>query len=328
MTILITGGAGYIGSHTVEELKSRGYDILVYDNLSEGFQKALPKDVDMMKADLKDRDQLKQVFEKYKIKTVIHFAGFISVAESVENPEKYFENNVNNTLILLDVMKEFNVDKIVFSSSAAVYGDAEGIPITEDSPTKPKNPYGETKLEVESILKKYDKEYGIKSVSLRYFNASGASLKGNIGEAHDPETHLIPLVLKAALEDKEIKIFGTDYDTEDGTCVRDYIHVTDLADAHILALEYLLKGGKTEVFNLGNGKGFSVRQIIDFVKEITGKGIKTIEQGRRAGDPPILIASNEKIKKALGWGPKYSDIKTIISSAWKWHKEHPNGYGE
>lgn len=326
--ILVIGGAGYIGSHICKMLSKNGYDVLVYDNLSAGHKEFI-KWGEFVKGDLADKELLNKVFENYKIDAVMHFSAFIFVGESVKNPYKYYHNNVANTLNLLNTMLNHNVKNFVFSSTAAVYGLPENIPIVENEILNPINPYGRSKLMVEQILKDFSNAYGLNYVSLRYFNASGADPDGEIGEWHNPETHLIPLVLDAAIGFREnIKIFGTDYDTFDGTCIRDYIHVNDLASAHILALEYLLeKTNKNrnsepvkEIFNLGNGKGFSVRQIIDLAKKITGKDFKVIETERREGDPPILIASSEKIKKVLGWKPEFDSPEIIIETAWNWHK--------
>ncbi len=322
--ILVVGGAGYIGSHINKELNKKGYKTIVYDNLSYGHREAV-KQGQFILGDTGDREHLRLVFKNYKIDAVMHFAAFTSVGESVKDPSKYYTNNVANTLNLLNVMMEFGTKYFIFSSTAAVYGIPEKTPITEDHPLNPINPYGQSKLMVEKILKNYGTAYGLKSVALRYFNASGADPDNEIGEDHTPETHLIPLVLDAAIGKREdIKIFGTDYPTEDGTCIRDYIHVTDLADAHILALEYLMDGGESNMFNLGNGKGFSVREIIEKVREVTGIDFKATESQRREGDPPILMASPDKPQKILGWKQKHSDINVIIKTAWEWHKKLNN----
>lgn len=318
--ILIVGGAGYIGSHINKELNKRGYKTVVFDNLSNGHRDAV-KWGELVIGDLGDKEQLDQVFKKYPIEAVLHFAAFIEVGESVKDPQKYYLNNLKNTLNLLEVMMKNNVKKLIFSSTAATFGNPIKDLIDETHPQNPINPYGQAKLMVEKVLNDYSKAYDFRSVALRYFNACGADLDTEIGENHNPESHLIPLILDAVIGKREdIKIFGTDYPTQDGTCIRDYIHVTDLADAHILALEYLLNGGKSENFNLGNGEGFSVRQVIDMVKKITGKDFKVTEVERREGDPAVLVASSEKIKSVLGWKPK-NNLEVIIDSAWKWHQK-------
>lgn len=319
--ILIVGGAGYIGSHINKELNKAGYKTVVFDNLSKGYKQAV-KWGELFEGDLSDINQIREVFKKYPIEAVMHFAAFIEVGESVKDPQKYYQNNLKNTLNLLQVMLENDVKKIIFSSTAAIFGNPEYTPIDEKHPQNPINPYGQAKLMVEKVLNDYDVAYGLKHVALRYFNACGADVDGEIGECHNPESHLIPLILDAAIGKREdIKIFGTDYETEDGTCVRDYVHVTDLASAHVLALKHLLEGNESEKFNLGNGIGFSVRQVIDAVKEVTGKDFKVTESERRPGDPAVLVASSAKIKEKLGWNPVYADIKTIIDSAWKWHQK-------
>ncbi len=317
--ILVVGGAGYIGSHINKLLNEKGYNTIVYDNLIYG-HKEFVKWGEFVLGDIEDKEQLELVFKNFDIKAVMHFSAFLFVGESVKNPSKYYKNNVVNTLNLLDVMIKNNCKKFIFSSTAATYGMPEYTPIDENHNTKPINPYGESKLMVEKILQDYDKAYDLKSVCLRYFNASGASPDGDIGEWHTPETHLIPLVLDAAIGKREdIKIFGTDYDTNDGTCIRDYIHVYDLASAHILALEYLIKGGDSKIYNLGNGNGFSVKEIIEISKEVTGVDFKVTKADRRLGDPSVLIASSDKIQKELGWKPKYNHPKKIIQDAWEWH---------
>jgi UDP-glucose 4-epimerase len=319
--ILIVGGAGYIGSHVNKELNKRGYETIVYDNLLYG-HKEMVKWGEFVLGDIGDIKHMRLVFSKYKIDAVMHFSAFTSVGESVELPEKYYINNVVNTLNLLQVMLETGTKYFIFSSSAAVYGIPEETPIPEDHPLNPINPYGRTKLMVEKVLEDYNKAYNLNYMSLRYFNASGADPDTEIGEKHHPETHLIPLILDAAIGRREdIKIFGNDYPTPDGTCIRDYIHVTDLADAHILALEHLMKGNDSDVFNLGNGKGFSVKEVIEKVKEVTGKKFTITQSDRRTGDPPILTASAEKTKSIIGWKQKYSELDNIIDTAWKWHKK-------
>ncbi|MEN4007270.1 MAG: UDP-glucose 4-epimerase GalE [Methanobacteriaceae archaeon] len=319
--ILIVGGAGYIGSHLNKEISKKGYETIVFDNLSYGHEEFVKWGI-FERGDLGDIEDIRRVFKKYRIEAVMHFAAFTYVGESVEDPQKYYINNVKNTLNLLQVMLEENVKYFVFSSTCATYGNPARIPITENHPQNPINPYGRGKLIVEQVLKDYSDAYGLKYASLRYFNAAGADPDCEIGEMHDPETHLIPLILDAASSKREdIKIFGTDYDTPDGTCIRDYIHVTDLADAHILALEYLQKGGKSDFFNLGNGNGFSVKEVVETARKITGKPIKEVEVKRRPGDPPILIGSSKKAMEILKWKPKYHDLSKIIETAWKWHKK-------
>ncbi|OGS44650.1 MAG: UDP-glucose 4-epimerase GalE [Elusimicrobia bacterium RIFOXYD2_FULL_34_15] len=326
MRILVTGGAGYIGSHTVVELLEMGYEVITLDNLQKGHKEAV-NGGKFIQADLLNKQELDEVFKNNKIDAVVHFAADSLVGESVENPNKYFKSNLIGSLNLLDAMVKHEVKKIVFSSSAAVYGEPDRIPIQEDNKTFPTNPYGETKLMFENVIKWYDNAYGIKYVSLRYFNAAGAHISGKIGEDHNPESHLIPIVLQAALGQRPyVQIFGTDYETKDGTCVRDYIHITDLAMAHILALKRLEDSGNSAIYNLGNGEGFSVREIIKVAEEVTGKKINTKDTPRRAGDPATLIATSEKIQKELKWAPKYHQIKTIIETAWNWHKSHPKGF--
>lgn len=318
--ILVTGGAGYIGSHTNKELHKRGYQTVVYDNLVYGHKESV-KWGTLEIGDLSDKERLESVFQAYPIEAVLHFAAYAYVGESVTEPAKYYNNNVCNTINLLDIMKKYKVNHIIFSSTCATYGVPEKMPITEDMPQNPVNPYGATKKIVERILEDYHKAYGLYYCCLRYFNAAGADPDGEIGESHTPETHLIPLILDAASGKREsISIFGTDYPTEDGTCIRDYIHVTDLADAHIRALEYLKQGGESTCFNLGNGNGDSVQHVIEVVKQVTGKEFKVKEEKRRAGDPPVLIGSAEKAEKVLGWKPKYAEIETIVEHAWKWHE--------
>lgn len=326
MSILVTGGAGYIGSHTVAELLETGEDVVVVDNLQKGHRDAVLGGK-FYEGDLRDDGFLDEVLGENGIEAVIHFAADSLVGESVTDPLKYYNNNMVSTLKLLTKMKEYGVDKIVFSSTAATYGEPENAPILETDRTLPTNPYGETKLSVEKALKWADNAYGIKYVSLRYFNAAGAHTSGRIGEDHDPESHLIPIVLQAALGKRDgIRIFGSDYDTPDGTCIRDYIHVTDLAQAHLLALESLRKGGNSAIYNLGNGRGFSVREVVDLARKVTGVDIKEIPAPRRAGDPAVLVASSEKIKRELDWKPQFNDLSTIIETAWRWHISHPSGY--
>ena len=324
--ILVTGGAGYIGSHTVRELRERGVDVVVYDNLSTGHIESIG-DVNFVKGDLFDTDLLRKTMREYGVDSVIHFAAYSLVGESMVNPAKYYHNNVAGTLSLLDAMLEEGVKYLVFSSSAATYGDCGDGLITEDSPQNPTSVYGQTKLMMEQFMQDYDKAYGIKYVALRYFNAAGAHVSGEIGEAHSPESHLIPLILQVPNGKREfISVFGDDYPTPDGTCVRDYIHVTDLADAHIRALEYLKKGGKSTHYNLGNGNGFSVKEVIDTVEKVVGKDIKRSIAERRAGDPASLVASSEKIQRELGWKPRFASLEDIVATAWKWHSNHKDGF--
>ena len=329
MAILVLGGAGYIGSHTVYELIDAGRDVVVADNLLTGFRQAVHPKARFYQLDIRDREALDRLFESEKIDGVIHFAASSQVGESMEKPLKYYDNNLYGTMVLLQAMVAHGVDKIVFSSTAATYGEPKRVPILEDDPTDPTNCYGETKLAMEHMMGWVSRAHGLHFVALRYFNACGAHVSGKIGEAHDPETHLIPVILQVPGGKREkISIFGDDYPTKDGTCVRDYIHVTDLAQAHILALDYLYQGGKIDVFNLGNGVGFTVKVVIDVAREVTGHPIPAEICPRRAGDPAQLIASSEKAVSVLGWKPQYNDLATIISSAWRWHKDHPNGFVE
>ena len=329
MRLLVLGGAGYIGSHTAVELLDRGHEVVIADNLITGYKQAVPKEAVFYQGDIRDYNFLNNLFKTEKIDAVIHFAAFSLVGESVTNPLKYYENNLYGTKGLLQAMIDNNVDKIVFSSTAATYGEPENIPILESDKTCPTNPYGETKLAMEKMMKWSANAYQLRYVSLRYFNACGAHKSGMLGEAHNPESHLIPLVLQVPNGKREsVSIYGTDYDTPDGTCIRDYIHVTDLAEAHILAVEYLMKGGESNVFNLGNGVGYSVREVIETARKVTGHPIPAVEIPRRAGDPARLVASGEKAKTVLGWEPKITSLEDIIRSAWVWHSTHPNGYNE
>lgn len=321
MSILVCGGAGYIGSHINKLLSQKGYDTIVYDNLIYGHREAV-KWGRFIEADLCDRAALDHVFSENKIDAVFHFAAFAYVGESVTRPAKYYFNNVCNTLNLLEAMRNHGCDKIIFSSTCATYGIPEKLPITEDMPQNPINPYGATKLMVERIFKDYSIAYGLKYVALRYFNAAGADPDCEIGENHNPETHIIPLVLDAAYcKRPDIKVFGSDYPTRDGTCIRDYIHVTDLADAHLLALEYLNKVGESGFFNLGNESGTSVLEVIDSVKRVTGKDFKVTLAPRRPGDPPTLVGSSKRAQEVLGWKPKFADIDTITRHAAEWYKK-------
>lgn len=327
MRLLVLGGAGYIGSHTALELIKKGHEVIVVDNLVTGYEKAIPDKAVFYQGDIRNFDFLDNLFKKEKIDAVIHFAAYSLVGESVTNPLKYYDNNLYGTKVLLEAMIKNNVNKIVFSSTAATYGEPENIPILETDRTCPTNPYGETKLAMEKMFHWASKAHGLSYVSLRYFNACGADATGQIGEAHNPESHLIPLVLQVPNGKREsVSIYGTDYDTPDGTCIRDYIHVTDLAEAHILAVEYLAKGGESNIFNLGNGVGYSVREVIETARRVTGHPIPATEVPRRAGDPARLVASGEKAKNILGWEPKIKQLDEIVESAWKWHRKHPDGY--
>lgn len=327
MSTLVCGGAGYIGSHIVKLLVENGESVIVVDNLETGHIDAVDERAILELGDLKDEEFLERVFSKYKIDGVIDFAAFSLVGESIEEPLKYFENNFYGTLCLLKMMKKHNINNIVFSSTAATYGEAENIPILEIDKTEPTNPYGESKLAVEKMLKWSANAYGLKYTVLRYFNVAGAYPTAEIGEAHTCETHLIPIILQVALGKRDkISIYGDDYPTNDGTCIRDYIHVMDLADAHILALKRLKEGGDSQIFNLGNGEGFSVKEVIEVARKVTGHIIPTEISPRRAGDPAKLIASSEKAMEILKWKPKYNKLEQIIESAWNWHKKNPNGY--
>ncbi|MDR1559941.1 MAG: UDP-glucose 4-epimerase GalE [Clostridiales bacterium] len=326
MTILVCGGAGYIGSHCVRQLQAAGYPCVVYDNLSTG-HRASVGGCELVEGDLRDRDKLKQVLLASGAEGVIHLAAFSLVGESIAEPLMYYENNLCGAISLLGAMKDSGVDKLVFSSTAAVYGEPEVVPVTEDSGALPVNPYGETKLAIEKLLHWCDGAYGIKSVSLRYFNAAGAAPEGNIGEDHRRETHLIPLVLQEALrQNGSLQVFGNDYPTRDGSCARDYVHVLDLADAHIRAFEYLKNGNASDYFNLGAGHGATVLEVIQTARQVTGVDINYTISGRRAGDPAALTANAEKAARILGWAPARSDFRRIIQDAWAWHRSHPRGY--
>ncbi len=321
MAVLICGGAGYIGSHVNKLFSQEGYETVVFDNLVYGHKDAV-KWGHFAEGDLKNTEDIEAVFRRYQIEAVIHLAAYAYVGVSVKKPEEYYYNNVVNTLNLLRMMRKYGCNKIIFSSTCATYGEPERVPITEDMPQRPINPYGATKLMVERIFQDYRRAYGLKFIVLRYFNAAGADPAGEIGESHDPETHLIPLVLDAASGKRpDIKVFGTDYDTPDGSCVRDYIHVCDLASAHLLGLKYLDKGGDSDFFNLGNEAGTSVLEIVEAVKRVTGKSFVVSFSGRRPGDPAKLIGSSKKAGRILGWEPVYEDIDTIVEHAWKWHEK-------
>jgi UDP-glucose 4-epimerase len=326
MRVVVTGGAGYIGATTVQSLIESGHDCVVFDTLSKGHAQAIPDSVQLIEGDVADRPLLENVFREHRPEAILHFAAWIEAGESMHVPEKYFRNNSASTLTLLESMMANGVGKLIFSSTAALYGEPERIPIQEDASLKPTNAYGESKLLVERMLAWFNRIHGFRYASLRYFNAAGSN--GHSGELHEPESHLIPLVLQVASGKREhISIYGTDYPTEDGTCIRDYIHVSDLADAHVLALEALDQHDKL-IYNLGNGTGFSVRQVIDSARRVTGKAIKAVEAPRRAGDPAVLVAGSEKIRRELNWRPKYADLEQIISSAWQWVQKRPQGYGE
>ena len=322
-TILVTGGAGYIGSHAALALKNAGYNVVILDNLSYGHQEIVDEvlQVKLIVGDTSDRALLDRLFTEHQIDAVMHFAAYIAVGESVKEPGKYYSNNVASTLNLLEAMLAHNINKIVFSSTCAVYGMPKEVPMTEKHPHNPLSPYAASKDMVERILSDFDTAFNLKSVAFRYFNACGADPSGKLGEDHTPETHLIPLALLTALGKRDkLYIFGTDYDTPDGTCVRDYIHVNDLADAHVLGIGYLLSGGESEVFNLGNGNGFSVREVIETARKVTGLEIPALESDRRPGDAPILVGSSDKVRNLLGWNPQYADLEQIIRHAWQWHQ--------
>lgn len=323
MKVLIVGGAGYIGSHMVKNLHQNNIDIVVLDNLSGGFRNSVLFG-EFIEGDIRDETLLNNLFSKSKFDAVIHFASFIQVGESVRLPSKYYKNNFTNTQTLLDAMVNHGINKFIFSSTAAIFGEPEYVPIDELHPKMPINPYGKSKLMVEQLLEDYDRAYGLKSVCLRYFNAAGADEQARIGERHEPETHLVPLVLQAASKRRDaITVFGKDYATPDGTCIRDYIHIDDLCDAHTLALRYLMDGGTSTAFNLGNGEGYSIREVINAAEKVSGKSIKVIDGERREGDPARLIADSKKIIKELGWKPQYAELETIVRHAWQWELKYP-----
>jgi UDP-glucose-4-epimerase GalE len=327
MRILITGGAGYIGSHATRLFLEHGHQVWVYDNLSHGHAAATPKDL-LIHAELANGERLEQALRAHRIEAVVHFAAFCYVGESVRDPEKYYANNLANTLTLLGAMRRADVQRIVFSSTCATYGIPLSVPITEAEPQKPINPYGRAKLAVEWLLADFAHAYGLGYAALRYFNAAGASASGDIGEDHDPETHLIPLVLQVALGQRpQVEIFGTDYPTLDGTCIRDYVHVDDLAEAHRLALDHLAPGKGLQL-NLGSELGSSVLEVVRACEEVTGRSITVKEGPRRPGDPPALVAASELARQTLGWQPRYRDLRAIVESAWRWHLSHPHGYGD
>lgn len=329
MTVLVLGGAGYIGSHAVDRLVEKGYDVAVVDNLVTGHRAAVNSKARFYEGDVRDQKFLNDVFDKEDIEGVIHFAAFSVVPESMEKPLKYFDNNTAGMVSLLEVMNKHNVKRIVFSSTAATYGEPKQIPIKETDPQIPTNPYGESKLMMEKIMGWSDKAYGIKFVALRYFNVAGAKEDGSIGEDHHPETHLVPIILQvAAGERKELSIFGSDYPTKDGTNVRDYVHVVDLADAHILALEYLKAGHDSNAFNLGSSTGFSNKEMLEAARKVTGKEIPAKMAPRRAGDPSTLIAASDKAREVLNWKPQFDNVEDIIRTAWNWKQTHPEGYND
>ena len=327
MAILVCGGAGYIGSHAVHALIEKGEQVVIVDNLQTGHRGALNPKAKFYEGDIRDASVLDKIFTENKVEAVIHFAANSLVGESMEKPLLYFNNNVYGMQVLLEAMVRHGVDKIVFSSTAAVYGEPKRVPIHEDDETCPTNTYGETKLTMEKMMKWVSRANGVRYASLRYFNAAGALPDGSIGEDHATETHLIPLILQVPTGRRDhITVFGDDYPTPDGTCLRDYIHVVDLADAHVLALEYLRKGGASDIFNLGNGQGFSVKEMIAAAEKATGRSIKVEIGARRAGDPAQLIASSEKVRSVLGWKPQFTDVEQVIGTAWRWHEHHPHGY--
>ncbi|KKK38694.1 UDP-glucose 4-epimerase [Mesobacillus campisalis] len=329
MSVLVLGGAGYIGSHAVYQLIDQGEEVVVIDNLETGHRGAVHPKARFYEGDIRSLEFLTSVFQKEKIDSVIHFAANSLVGESMEKPLKYFDNNVHGTQVLLQAMVEHDVKTIVFSSTAATYGEPQVVPITESMPTNPTNAYGETKLTMEKLISWTQQAHGVNYVALRYFNVAGARETAEIGEDHSPETHLVPIILQAALGQRpHITIFGDDYNTPDGTCIRDYVHVEDLINAHLLALNYLRKGGASDVFNLGSSQGFSVKEMIEAARSVTGKEIPAQIGPRRAGDPSTLVASSDKAKKVLGWNPARTSVNKIIEDAWKWHSTHPEGYGK
>jgi UDP-glucose 4-epimerase len=325
LNVLVTGGAGYIGSHTVQELLRAGHDVVILDNFSSGHRAAVVADV--VEADLGDRQALDSVLADRAIEGVIHLAAFAAAGESVDDPGKYFRNNVGGTTALLDAMAAARVPYLVFSSSCSVYGQPDQLPVTETAPTRPASPYGQSKLMCEQLFPWYEQAHGARSISLRYFNAAGAALDGSLGDDVRPPTRLVPIALEVALGKRpHLELFGTDYDTPDGSCVRDYVHVVDLATAHVRALEYLVKGGRRGVFNVGAGKGHSNRQVVAAVERATGRRLAVVERPRRPGDPARIYADNSKIRQVLGWEPSYTDLDTIIGTAWAWRRDHPDGY--
>ncbi len=326
MKVLVTGGAGYIGSQVALDLAREGHDPVILDNLGKGHREAVIKGT-FIQGEISDFDLVTEVIAREKVEAVIHLAAHSLVGESVKDPAKYFRNNIGNGQALLDALVAGGVKYLVFSSTAAVYGEPEQVPIPEDHPKNPTNPYGFSKLTFEGILQFYEQAYGLRFMSLRYFNAAGADPEAEIGEDHHPESHLIPIVLQTALGARDhLELYGTDYPTPDGTCVRDYIHVADLSQAHLLALKALAAGGNSAIYNLGNGQGYSNKEVIETARRVTGKEIRVLDGPRRPGDPAVLVASSAKIKAELGWNPKYPDLEQIIATAWRWHQSHPQGY--
>lgn len=320
MSVLVTGGAGYVGSHTVKELSRRGWRVIVFDNLSRGHREAA-RYGDLVEGDLADEKALAELFSRQRIEAVLHFAALAYVGESVADPRRYYEGNVGNTLKLLGAMLDHGVSRFILSSTCAVYGEPERLPLTEDHPLRPINPYGMSKLVIERVLSDYDRAYGLRYISLRYFNAAGADPEGELGERHEPETHLIPRLLLAALGRLEsVEIFGADYPTADGTCVRDYVHVSDLATAHARAVEWLLDGGPSETFNVGTGRGHTVMEVVEACRRVAGRPIEVPVGPRRPGDPAVLVCSNERVRQRLGWEPRFTDLEEIVATAWKWHR--------
>ncbi len=328
MRVLVTGGAGYIGSQMVRQLVEKKIEIVVADSLENGHRAALAPNTPLMVGSIGDENFLRDLFSRYSFDAVMHFAGYIEMKESVENPGKYFRNNSSYTNLLLDAMVRANVKRLVFSSSAGVYGNPERVPIPENHPTIPTNPYGESKLMVERILCWFDSTYGVRSQSLRYFNASGATLDGQFGEDHPTESHIIPLAFKAAMADRPFELFGNDYPTRDGTCIRDYIHVIDLCDAHLLALDALMNGHATSAYNIGIGRGYTNKEVVDAVSQASGIEVQVHIGPRRPGDASESVADSSRLRKEFGWAPRHSDLPTIVGSAWKWHQSHPKGYGD
>lgn len=327
MAVLVCGGAGYIGSHTVRELLRRGEEVVVADSLFTGHRAAVPPEVRFYRGDIRDAAFLDRICTENRVEAVLHFAAFSLVGESMQLPLKYFNNNVHGMQVLLEAMVRHDVRRIVFSSSAATYGEPERVPIRETDPTRPGNPYGESKLIMENMMRWVSAAHDVRFISLRYFNVAGAVADGSLGEDHRPETHLIPILLQVPLRQRDaVTVYGDDYPTPDGTCVRDYIHVTDLAEAHLLALDHLAAGKPGGIFNLGNGQGFSVNEMIEAARKVTGHPIPVRVGPRRSGDPARLIASGDKAREALGWQPRYTDMESIIATAWRWHKTHPNGF--
>lgn len=327
MKVLVLGGAGYIGSHAVDQLIEEGFDVVVVDNLETGHKEAIHNKAKFYEGDCRNIAFMENVFKNEKVHAVMHFCAYSLVGESMKKPLKYFNNNMYGMQVLLETMKKYSIDKLIFSSTAAVYGEVEQVPIKEETMLQPTNPYGESKLVMEKMVKWANKAYGLKYIALRYFNVAGAKAGATIGEDHNPETHLIPIILEVALgKRKEIAIYGNDYPTKDGTCIRDYLHVSDLVDAHIKALKYLNEGGESQSINLGSSKGYSVLEIIEAARKVTGHNIPCKVEQRRAGDPSILIASTEKAVEKLNFKPKYTDIEEIIKTAWAFHKKYPEGY--